>query len=327
MTDQSTPASSRNRGYITALASAAVLSTTAILMRYLTETYQLPELVLAFWRDFFVVLTLFVILAIFRPQLLHVDRKWLPYLVGYGFILSLFNALWTVSVSSNGAAVATVLVYSSAAFTAVLGHFLLKESLGWGKVLAVALSLGGCLLVSGALDPAVWNTNVLGILTGILSGLGYAAYTLLGRSAARRGLNTWTTILYTFGFAALFLLGYNLIWGGVIPASAAHPQDMFWLGNHLLGWGVLFLLAAGPSLLGFGLYNISLVHLPSGVVNLIASTEPVFTAVIAYFLLGETMSGIQILGSLIILLSVIILQRQEHRLTQKNGQHAMEQNR
>ncbi|MFZ3151979.1 MAG: EamA family transporter [Anaerolineaceae bacterium] len=324
MTDQPTPVSSRNRGYITALASAAVLSTTAILIRYLTETYQLPELVLAFWRDFFVVLTLFVILVIFRPQLLHIDRKWLPYLVGYGFILSLFNALWTVSVSSNGAAVATVLVYSSAAFTAVLGHFLLKESLGWGKVLAVALSLGGCLLVSGALDPAVWNTNVWGILTGIFSGLGYAAYTLLGRSAARRGLNTWTTILYTFGFAALFLLGCNLILGGVIPANATRPQDMFWLGNHLLGWGALFLLAAGPSLLGFGLYNISLIHLPSGVVNLIASTEPVFTAVIAYFLLGETMSGIQILGGLIILLSVIILQRQEHRLTQKNDQHAME---
>ena len=44
------------------------------------------------------------------------------------------------------------------------------------------------------------------------------------------------------------------------------------------GWLILFLLAAGPTLAGFGLYNVSLTYLPSSVVNLIVTLEPVMTA-------------------------------------------------
>jgi len=41
--------SSVARGYNTALISAIILSTTGILIRYLTQTYQTPSLILAFW--------------------------------------------------------------------------------------------------------------------------------------------------------------------------------------------------------------------------------------------------------------------------------------
>jgi hypothetical protein len=37
------------RGYPIALAAAVILSTTAIFIRYLTQTYHLPALVLAVW--------------------------------------------------------------------------------------------------------------------------------------------------------------------------------------------------------------------------------------------------------------------------------------
>ena len=137
------------RGYAAALASAALLSTTAPFIRYLTQTYRLPALVLAVLRDGLVTLTLLVILALFRRVLLPVRRRHLPYLVIYGLMLALFNALWTLSVSLNGAAVATVLVYSSAAFTALLGRWLLKERLDWAKLLAVAVCLAGCVLAHG----------------------------------------------------------------------------------------------------------------------------------------------------------------------------------
>ena len=73
------------------------------------------------------------------------------------------------------------------------------------------------------------------------------------------------------------------------------------------GWLILFLLAAGPTLAGFGLYNVSLSYLPSSVVNLIVTLEPVMTAIMAYFLLGEIMTGVQIGGGLLILAGVIFL--------------------
>jgi drug/metabolite transporter (DMT)-like permease len=295
------------RGYTVAFISAVILSTTAIFIRYLTQAYHLPALVLAGWRDIFVTVSLVIGLGLLYPALLRVDRKYLRYLVLYGLVLAIFNSLWTLSVALNGAAVSTVLAYCSAGFTALLGWWLLKERLDWAKLLAVALCMGGCVLVSGALDPAAWRVNLLGIITGILSGLFYAIYSLMGRSASQRGLNPWTTLVYTFGCAAVFLTAFNLLGKGSLPGAITRPADFLWLGKAWAGWGILFLLAVGPTLAGYGLYNVSLTYLPSSVANLIVTLEPAFTAVFAYFLLGEWLTWVQVGGSLMILGGVIFL--------------------
>ncbi len=310
--------SNLTRGYAMALISAGILSTTAIFIRYLTQTYQIPALVLAFWRDVIVVLALLPVLALLRPLLLRTQRKHLLFLIIYGFVLAVFNALWTLSVALNGAAVSTVLAYTSAAFTALLGWWFLNERLDWVKILAVVVSLGGCVLVSGAWDPSTWSVNLVGIIAGVLSGLAYAVYSLMGRSAAQRGLSPWTSLLYIFAFASVFLLLFNLLPGGVLPGAAAVPSDLLWLRDSLAGWGILFLLAAGPTLAGFGIYNLSLSYLPSSVANLIATTEPPFTALMAYFILNERLTAIQIAGGAMILAAVIFLRIHEGRLRRQS---------
>lgn len=295
------------RGYAIAFASALVLSTTAILVRQLTAGEHMPALVLAFWRDLLVAAALLPALALRRSASLRVGWRTSVYLAAFALVLAAFNALWTVSVAINGAAVATVLVYTSAAFTAVLGRWLLAEPFGRATLLAVVLGVGGCVLVAGAYDSAVWRTNPLGIATGVLSGLGYAAYTLLGRSAGRRGLDPWTTLLYTFGLAAGILLVANLVPGASALGAARTPAELLCLGTAWRAWGLLVLLAAGPTLVGFGLYNLSLTRLPSAVVNLIATLEPVFTAILAWTLFGERLTAIQLGGGLAILAGVVLL--------------------
>ena len=309
------------RGYTAGLAAAAVLSTTAIFIRHLTQTYGVPALVLAFWRDLFVVLTLGVFVLVRAAlrrsasgqteSLLHIPRRQLPFLVIYGLVLAGFNAMWTFSVALNGAAVATVLAYCSAAFTALLAWWLFKERPTGIMFVAIALSLTGCALVADVLAPTAWRTNPLGILTGILAGLGYAGYSLMGNAASRRGLGPWSSLFYTFAFAGLFLL-IGIAAPDPVRILSRH-SDLFWLRNELLGWGILLLLAAGPTVAGFGLYNVSLAHLPSSVANLIVTLEPAFTAVIAYFFLGERLSATQGLGSLLILSAVVLLRVDERR--------------
>ena len=72
MTDSQT---SLRRGYSVAVISAIILSTTAIFIRFLTENYQIPAIVLAFWRDLFVAATLLFVLRVVRPNLLKVDHN------------------------------------------------------------------------------------------------------------------------------------------------------------------------------------------------------------------------------------------------------------
>lgn len=299
MSDHSAP------GFGLALLSAVILSTTALFIRHLTEAYHLPALVLAFWRAGFAAGSLVAALALLKPSLLRVGWRDLGFLACYGLVLGAFNATWTLAVARTNASLATVLVNGSAAFTVVLGWWFLGERLGWAKATAVILSLAGCAVVSRMADPRAWRADAVGIAAGLASALCYAAYSLLGRVASNRGIPAWTVVAYTFAFscASLFLL--NLV--HTMPGSG----HLLFLGSAAKGWGWLFLLAAGPTVVGFGLYNASMKHLPSSVANLIMTSEPVFTALLAYQLFQERLEGPQLAGSAMVLAGVVLLRLSE----------------
>ena len=296
-----------NRGYLAAFGSSLFLATTGIFIRYLTVNFKLPALVLTFWREFFVAVALIAAFTLFKPALFKGIRKNLPYLGAYGVVLALFNSAWTLSVAFNGAAVATVILYASVAFTAVFGWLLFNEDLGWIKVIAVVLSLSGCALVANALDPSLWALNAVGVFVGLAAALGKAAYSLMGRSASQRGLNPWTTLVAIFTVASVILLAANLGFGQLLPGGAQKPADLFWLGSSLKGWAVLIALGIVPTLMGYGLYNTSLKYLPSSVANLVVTIEPLLTAIFAYFLLGELLTPVQLTGGALVLAGVVLI--------------------
>jgi drug/metabolite transporter (DMT)-like permease len=311
--------SSLSKGYSIAFIATVVWSTTAVFIRYLTVNYQLPPLVLAFWRDLFAALALAGITLIFRPAQLRAGAKFLKFLLLYGLILTLFNASWTISVSYNGAAVSTVLAYSSGAFTAVLGWRIFHERLDIFKLCAVLLSILGCVLVSGAYRPEVWQVNPVGVFTGLISGLMMAFYSLMGRWAAYKKVNPLSSLTYSFGFAAFFLLLVNL--APLFVQST--PGNLFALGPSALGWMVLLILAVGPTLGGYGLYTVSLGYLPASVANLIATLEPGFTAILAFIFLKEQLTSIQIFGSVLILSGVLFLRWSDLRFARRVSQDAI----
>jgi drug/metabolite transporter (DMT)-like permease len=299
------------RGYLIAITGTVIWSTTAIFIRYLSEAYAMPALVLAFWRDLIVVGVLGLVFAVLAPRLLKVEGRHIPFLVAYGLMLSLFNSFWSISVVFKGAAVSTVLAYSSSAFTAILAWRIFKERLDLLKITAVTLSLAGCVLVSSAYDLSAWGVNPMGIFTGLLSGLAFAGYSLMGKAASQREIQPWTALLYTFAFATPFILAYNLLPLGLPEAVAS--SNLFWLGGAWAGWLVLLALAAGPTIGGYGLYMVSLGYLPASVANLIATLEPAITALWAYLLLDERLTGPQLVGSALIIAGVAVLRWRERR--------------
>lgn len=291
------------QGYSAALASAVFLSTTSIFIRHLVVNFDMPPLILAFWRNAFVISALLPVMLATSPGLLRVPRVHLPFLALFGLMLAGFNGLWAISVANNGAAVATVMVYCSVAYTAILGWKFLGESLGMIKIAAIILCLGGCALISGALDETNWQVNFLGVVAGLLTGLCYTAYSLMGRVTSERGISPWTTLFYIFAFAGTFLFLANLT-GGFVPGSAVTVSEMLWLGDRWQGWIVLALLGAIPTVGGYGFYNVSLTLMDASVANIIVSLEPLFTAIFAFLILGEVLTPVQMLGSALLLSGV-----------------------
>jgi hypothetical protein len=90
-------------------------------------------------------------------------------------------------------------------------------------------------------------------------------------------------LVYFWLCSGLFTVFLTFFRGAFLPGSATRPTDLFMAGEAWLGWFILFLLAAGPTVLGFGLYNASISYLPSSVANIILTLEPVFTTILAYF--------------------------------------------
>ena len=295
-----------SRGFIIALVATIIWSTTGPLISYLVTTYGLPSLVLAFWRDLFVAFGMLVGLLVFSRERLVLERRHWGFMVWYGVSLAVFNSMWTFSVQYNGAAVATVLAFSSPAMTAILSYFIFKERFNGIKIISIALSLIGTILVAGAADPAAWKLNPLGIIFGLLTGLMFAIYNLQGKAAADRHLDSWTALLYSFASATFFLFFFNLGSDLFITQDPA-LSNLMWLGNSLPGWGLLFFLGVAPTLGGFGLYTLSIRYLSPTISNLVATLEPVFTAALSYIFLSEMMTGVQIGGSLLLLFGVILL--------------------
>jgi drug/metabolite transporter (DMT)-like permease len=290
---------SMTKGSAIALTATTLWATTGILMSYLLTNYAIAPLTLACWRDVIAFLVLAVILAGVKPSLLRVRRRDISFFAAYGFFgVAIAHALWVYSVAFNGAAVATVLVYTSPAFVVIAAHWLLYEPITRLKVLAIALSLAGCVLVTGAYDLIQLRLNPLGVLCGMGVGVGFALYNLFGKLSAPRH-SPWTATAYSFGFGAFFLL------------LTQRPTQLFSMGNAPLGWLTLFVLAAGPTLVGYALYTASLGYLPVSVASLIATLEPVFTAIMAFFLLGERLSTVQLVGALLIISGVITLRREK----------------
>jgi drug/metabolite transporter (DMT)-like permease len=300
-------ARSRNvsRGYVVGLAATLCLSFTGILISYLNRAYHLPSLVLAFWRDCFVAMGLAVFFALFSRNRFRLAASHRSFFLLYGLSLALFNSMWTFSVQFNGAAVATVLAFSSPAMTAVLAHYLLREDIHAVKLISIGLSLLGTVLVSGAADAAAWRVNAAGIVFGLLTGFFFACYNMLGKTSSNKSIDPWTTMLYGFGNAIFFLFVFNV---SVNIFSRQNPISNFlWLGDSVTGWAILLVLGIGPTIGGFGLYLVSLGYLPATVANLIGALEPAFTAIWAFLIFHEQLTAIQLLGSLLVFASVILL--------------------
>jgi DME family drug/metabolite transporter len=300
-----------SKGYLIAIAATMVWSFTGILIRYLTDVIAMPVLVMAAWRDALVAATLVVIFLVFNRSRFTIAKEHIPFLIVYGFILSLYNMLWTLSVKFNGAAVSTVLVYISPAITALIERWFFAEKMNLRQYVAIAISIVGVAFVADAFSSQVWELNFWGLIVGMLSGLGMTAFSLAGRETARRDIDTWTALLYSFAIAAGFILLYDLISNGM-PLSGIVAR-MFWLGDSTKDWSLLILLAVGPTLGGYGLYTLSLRYLQATVSNLIATLEPPLTTVEAYILLGERLTLPQIFGSLLILGSVILLRLKKRK--------------
>ena len=305
---RSTPTARRQvplRGYVIVLTGTLIWALTGIVIKILLTRYHLDTMTIAFWRVFFVTAFVFVALLLLDAKQLVVARRDLPIFALYGLIgMAAHQIVWITSVQYNGAAVATVIIYTSPVLVALFAWRFMLETMDLNKFVALALTIVGIVLIARAYDPDQIRLNAIGLAAGIGSAFTFATYSVIGRTVTRR-YSAWTSLFYAFLFGSIFLLPLSLIVHDFVPATLSFD-----------GWGTLLFLALVPTLGGFGAYTIGLSHLPASVASILAAAEPVTTAIVAYFVFGEVLDAPQLAGAALILGGVLMLRPRRDSSTQ-----------
>lgn len=291
--------SAQTRGYALVLTAAALWGTLGLFYKTLLDRFGLTPLAVASYRSLLAGLILLVVLALRSRRLLAVNRHDLPLLMAYGvFGVAGFFVAYAYAIDLVGVAVAAVLLYTAPAWVGLIAWRWLGEAMHRRLLIALALTLVGCVLVTGLYDVGHLRLNGLGILAGLGAGLGYGLWSVFNKVAVAR-YSAWTVQTYALLIGAgCFLL---LAPRGQLAAPVVLPQT----------WPWLLAMALIPTLGGALTYSLGVRWVPVSVASVVATLEPVIASALAYLLLGERLTLLQILGGVAIISAVLLLRPRE----------------
>jgi drug/metabolite transporter (DMT)-like permease len=225
--------------------------------------------------------------------------------IGEGFLSLTCVWLWAISLTQTSVANSNLLHNLTPIFTTLGGIFWLQEAIDRRFL----TGLGCALLATLILQWQDWQLSpqyLWGDCLALLSAVFYAAG-FLAREQLRQKFSTSTVLFWNCFYRTVFAL--LLLLGSLLGT---------YLGNHLGSTGVglrLNILPLSPSgwlavlglgiliqIGGHGLLTYSLRHLSASFATLCLLLDPIFTAVLAWALLGEHLSmahGIAFLGVLL----------------------------
>ena len=222
-----------------------------------------------------------------HPLHLKLRDSWC--VAGCGILsITLFNCCYFATMQRSTVNIAVVLLYTSPVFVTLLSCLFFKERFTCRKLLALGMVLLGCVFVSGVIGSGGRLTPTV-LCLGLCSGFFYALYSIFGRFAQQRGLDSFKITLWTFifsGSASLFIFN----WGDSLP-----------LLNNPSAWLCLGGLVAISTILPYYTYTASLKLLEPSTAAIIVAIEPVVGSLVGILLFHEPISASALIGMVLVI--------------------------
>lgn len=257
--------------------SNAEVSIVAMYRLYLTNLLMLP---LA-WK--------------YRGEMLSLtSRQWKGLLLS-GAMLGLHFLLWMSSLRLTTVASSTVIL-TLEPILVMLGSFLLfGVKINRPMLIGMGVALAGSVAI-GSGDFKLSGTALQGDLLSLLGTIAVAVHMLAGKQLLKN-MSAFVYNFWVFFTAATMLAGYNAVRGFAFTGYA--PRE----------WGIYLLLAIVPTLFGHYLFNWLMKFISASAVSMAVLGEPVFASLLAWLLLKESLTGVQLIAGVAILGGVWIFIR------------------
>jgi drug/metabolite transporter (DMT)-like permease len=248
---------------------------------------DVPPLTLALLRFGQGALVLFVVIGLFRRDLLRVDRRDLPYLALLGALFfTIFPVTFNAGLRYIEASRAALLLATMPLWSLLLGRIAARERLSPLQVTGVALSIAGVAIAMsdrGSGGPGVHGSTKGDVLLLTTAACGAIYNVLAKRMLVRYGGLTVTA--YAMLFGTLFLL----------PATIVEHAPGVTIFSRQTVALVLYLGVVGGAL-GFSLWTSALRELSPTEVAVYINLNPVAATLLAAAVLHEHLSGLFVVG-------------------------------
>jgi drug/metabolite transporter (DMT)-like permease len=296
--------------YIFLFFGVLAISTSAIFVKLSTA----PAPIIATYRLVFSTLMILPIMLFNKKYMLEIKNlklKQLAAVFSSGIFLAIHYILWFESLRFTSVASSTVLVTMQPLFAFIGSYFFFGEKLKKLSLFGGFLSiLGSCIIGLG--DFQIGGIALIGDLLALLAAGVITAYFLIGQSI-RKKLSLVAYVFICYLSSSIFLLGYSVILK--YPLIGYQNSDWLWF----------FCLALISTILGQTVLNWLIKWLSASTISMSILGEPVGTCILAYLILGESISYNQIIGSTIILIGIgIFLIGQTAKVKNENSNNIKE---
>mgnify|MGYP003108940147 CR=1 FL=1 len=241
-------------------------------------------------------LALFTLLW-FRNIPLAVTRREAAMLALIGLLgITMFQGGWAYGLNLTSASKASVLVSTSPIFGALLSAVMGNRP-GWKGWAGILLAFIGVVLVinNSLTEINITNGSIAGDLMIMAAACAWAVYTIVsGPMIAKRGPMVVTAWAMLFGAMILSLIGLSNILA----------QD--WGGITAYGWGIWAITMVFGAVLAFVWYCAGILRLGVTKGMVYSFFVPVVAILSSVLILGESISLVQIIGAVVILLGVLL---------------------
>ncbi|AFC30320.1 hypothetical protein PM3016_3487 [Paenibacillus mucilaginosus 3016] len=249
-----------------------------------------PVAVIAMYRLLLTTLLMLPFLFKYRSELTRLSLREWGGLFCSGLALGLHFLLWMGSLRFTTVASSTAILALEPVFVLLGAVLFLGQKTTPLAVLSMLTAIAGAVLIGWG----DWGTTTEALLGDLLSLLGTAAvavHMILGKKLVSR-VPSFLYSFFVFLFAALVLAVYNLVLG--------HPFG----GYPAAEWGNFLLLAIVPTLFGHYLFNWLLKYMRPESVSMSVLGEPLGSTLLAYLLLGESLTWLQAAAGAVLLSGV-----------------------
>jgi DME family drug/metabolite transporter len=207
--------------------------------------------------------------------------------------IAVYQLAFFAAVDRTGVAVGTVVALGSApAIAGVTGLLIDREPLTGRWAAATALACAGVLLL--VLGGGETSVDPLGIMLAMVSGAGYATYTVLAKRMLRLGHAPERVMAASFSLGAVLLAPVLLL------------GDVSWLATGD-GLAMAVFLGAIPTALAYVLFARGLRHLTPGETATLTLAEPLTATGLGILALGERPGAVAAIGAGLVLAGLLAL--------------------